>query len=120
MASSWASWCAATVVLVFAVGCQSYESGVQLACESPRHCPDCPQAAGETRVKALQAYVDKHLRNDEARAAFTKSFAGPPEDVASSLRKTAKDAGIAGCLLADVVEASRKTSDPPSADDGPK
>ncbi len=93
------------LALVVGLGCQSYESGIQLICEAPKHCAPCKEQEGAQRVKSLQQYIDEHLRNEDAKEALLSLKDAPYNEQGKQLRRMATEAGVAGCGMADVMDS---------------
>ncbi|MEM6993275.1 MAG: hypothetical protein AAF721_22370 [Myxococcota bacterium] len=96
--------------LVGLAGCQSYESGMQLICEAPKHCEPCKSQEGSAQLQALQKYIDTHLRNEDAKQALLSLKDAPVNEQGKQLRRMATEAGIAGCAMADVMDAHTPSS----------
>lgn len=86
-------------------GCQSYESGVQLLCESPKHCAECLKLEPAAQIPALFEYSAQHVRNGKLQDQISKLLTLPYEERVPALRKMASDADVAGCELADLWAA---------------
>ena len=101
------SFCALAVFCsVLSLGCQSRDAGVLLVCESPKHCTDCKDLPLQTQESAMIAYTLEHLRNEDVRADLRGLQSKSAADREAGLRKMAEEAGIAGCELADVINAA--------------
>ena len=94
--------------------CQSYDTGMQLICEAPKHCKPCEAEQGEAKLRALDQYIEKHLRNEDAKQALLSLKDAPHNEQGKQLRRMAEDAGLSGCPMADVMdEVSPTTPGPP-------
>ncbi len=102
------------------VGCQSYQTGMLTLCEAPKSCQACQGAAPEDQSRLMAEHIERSVRNSEA-AAVAKSMENlSARDRVTVLRKTAEEAGVAGCKLADIWEAELanipEPIDPPPSD----
>lgn len=77
-------------------GCQSEEEAVKVACDSPNHVDN--QLPPDERGRALAAYIEKNVKNDEVLRILTS--ADPAVDKAKQLEAAATKAGVKECALA--------------------
>lgn len=101
----------AGAVALLSIGCQSYESGIQLICESPKHCGPCDKLKGEARVRALQDYASEHVRNEDAKRVLRSLEDAPADERGKQLREIATKASVAACPMAEVMTAGTPSAE---------
>ncbi len=92
-------------LLVF-VGCQSYETGVEVICQAPKRCAECMEAPPDQQTRKLAQHIEKLLRNGEAKKLMDQMAGAPAEEKVKLLREAAERAQLTGCPFADHIEAS--------------
>lgn len=100
--------------LVCLSACQSYDNGMQLICDAPKHCKECEGKQGEDKLRALDGYIEQHLRNEDAKQALLSLKDAPHHEQGKQLRRMATEAGLSSCPMADVMdEVAPSTPAPP-------
>lgn len=100
--------------LVSLSACQSYDNGMQLICDAPKHCKECEAEQGEDKLRALDGYIEQHLRNEDAKQALLSLKDAPHHEQGKQLRRMATEAGLSSCPMADVMdEVAPSTPAPP-------
>ena len=87
--------------LALSLGCQSYESAIQLICEAPEQCTACKDLPPEQRMTALGKHIDEQLRNGDGEKAWKTVRESDPRKREEALRALAELAGVARCPMAD-------------------
>jgi hypothetical protein len=84
-------------------GCQSYDEGVMVICESAA-AVGAEELDPPARASLASIWVFEHLENPDARALFRSLAPLSPERKAEAVRRVAAEAGITECSLAELWE----------------
>ncbi len=99
-------------LLVF-VGCQSFETGVEVICQAPKRCSECMEAPPDQQTRKLAQHIEGLLRNGEAKKLMNAMAGAPVESKVKLLREAAERAKLTSCPFADHLEASAATEPEP-------
>lgn len=94
-----------------ALGCQSYEEGMRVLCDSPKNA-DLSQHDPAERMRKFSEWIDDHVKNGEVRELFNSLSDMSPEQRVVAIERAAAKAKIDPCLVA---EAWKQASAEPSA-----
>lgn len=92
--------------LLLFVGCQSYETGVEVICQAPRRCTECMKAPPDQQTRKLAQHIEKLLRNGEAKKLMDQMAGAPADKKVKLLREAAERAQLTGCPFADHIESN--------------
>lgn len=115
----------AAALPVVLAGCQSYETGIEVICQANVRCVECQEAPPELRSMKYAEYMERLVRNGEAKT-FLESIANmDPQARVDALRREAKSAQLSECPLADYFEqalvvAPANAGPPPQAGPPPE
>lgn len=98
------------------VGCQSYETGVEVICQAPKRCSSCDGAPEEQKIMLMAQHADGQLRNAEARKLLDSLGSLSNEDKVKALREAAERAELTECPFADHLESTVAGDGEPAGD----
>lgn len=87
-------------------GCQSEAAALEAFCALPERCSACATASPAEKQAALEAYINKEVRNRAARAlidSVRRPDAGMSSDAVS---RRARALGLSSCPMSDPVEST--------------
>lgn len=92
--------------------CQSYETGIEVICQANVRCVECQEAPPELRSMKYAEYMERLVRNGEAKTFLESIAAMDPQARIDALRREAKNANLAECPLADYFEQAMVAAPP--------
>ena len=84
----------------FTGGCQSYEEGMRVLCDSPKNA-DLSQHDPAERMRRYAQWLDEHINNRDVRELLKAISGMSPEQRRAAVNEAADKANIKPCLVTE-------------------